>query len=297
MASNSLVQRENRVDFSQLLSNLVSQFITLLFTCAVIFALYVGWRLRSEQIITAENGIGYALGIIGGVLMLLLLLYPLRKRIRSLSNIGSVKVLFKIHMLFGILGPLLILFHSSFRLGSLNSSVALICMLLVAGSGLVGRYLYKRINKGLYGVKIKLSEFELAVINIESQLSKLDSNMHERLSTYEEATIKPSSGLFSSIIGFFKGQIYTRLYFKKEDKILSAAIAKESAANGWSDKLSKNVHKEARKLLSRYFLTQRQASVFIVSERLFALWHVLHLPLFFMMIISGVIHVFAVHMY
>ena len=45
-------------------------------------ALYFGWVIRDEGYITAEAGLGYALGIIGGSLMLLLLLYPLRKRLR-----------------------------------------------------------------------------------------------------------------------------------------------------------------------------------------------------------------------
>jgi hypothetical protein len=36
---------------------------------------------------------------------------------------------------------------------------------------------------------------------------------------------------------------------------------------------------------------------FSFYERLFALWHVLHLPIFLLMIISALFHVLAVHMY
>ena len=36
---------------------------------------------------------------------------------------------------------------------------------------------------------------------------------------------------------------------------------------------------------------------FSFYERLFALWHVFHLPIFFMMVISALVHVLAVHMY
>ena len=42
----------------------------------------VGWFLRDRQYISPAEGIGYWLGIIGGSLMLTLLLYPLRKRIK-----------------------------------------------------------------------------------------------------------------------------------------------------------------------------------------------------------------------
>ena len=42
--------------------------------------------------------------------------------------------------------------------------------------------------------------------------------------------------------------------------------------------------------------TRRVAS-FEGFERLFSLWHALHIPLIFMMIIAAVIHVIAVHVY
>jgi hypothetical protein len=32
-------------------------------------------------------------------------------------------------------------------------------------------------------------------------------------------------------------------------------------------------------------------------ERLFSLWHALHLPLFFMLLVAGIVHVIAVHVY
>jgi hypothetical protein len=52
-------------------------------------------------------------------------------------------------MIMGIGGPLLILMHSTFQVGSLNAAVALYSMLLVAGSGVVGRFIYVRVHRGL----------------------------------------------------------------------------------------------------------------------------------------------------
>jgi hypothetical protein len=64
---------------------------------------------------------------------------------RSLRTFGSVVFWFRLHMTLGLIGPTLILFHANFRLGSLNSNVAMFAMLLVAASGIVGRYLYRKI--------------------------------------------------------------------------------------------------------------------------------------------------------
>ena len=55
--------------------------------------------------------------------------------------------------------------------------------------------------------------------------------------------------------------------------------------------------KEVLDSVNRYTLALRRAAAFKLYERLFSLWHILHLPLFIMMIITAVIHIFAVHMY
>ncbi len=110
-----------------------------------------------SRFITPETGLGYCLGIVGGSMMILLLIYPARKRMQSLAPIGSVKAWFQIHMVLGVLGPLLVLFHSNFRTGATNSNVALYCMLLVSGSGLIGRYFYSRIHTEMSGSQESLA--------------------------------------------------------------------------------------------------------------------------------------------
>ena len=52
-----------------------------------------------------------------------------------------------------------------------------------------------------------------------------------------------------------------------------------------------------KKEIARYVLALRKITAFKLYERLFSLWHLFHLPLFFMMLITAVVHIFAVHMY
>ena len=117
------------------------------FSLVVVALLYVGWNFPTERYITPKRGMGYALGIIGGSLMLLLL-YSLRKRYTWLRFLGPTPSWFRFHMVLGILGPLCILYHSNFTTGATNSNVALFAMLTVAGSGLIGRYIYAHIHHG-----------------------------------------------------------------------------------------------------------------------------------------------------
>ncbi|HJV61433.1 MAG TPA: hypothetical protein VJ743_10850, partial [Albitalea sp.] len=99
------------------------------------------WRFSRLGWFTAGDRTGYWLGVAGGVAMLLLFSYPLRKYVRVLHRWGQVKWWFWVHMALGITGPLLILVHSTFRVGSLNAAVALYSMLIVALSGIVGRFI------------------------------------------------------------------------------------------------------------------------------------------------------------
>jgi len=41
----------------------------------------------------------------------------------------------------------------------------------------------------------------------------------------------------------------------------------------------------------------RRVAELATYERLFSLWHLLHLPLFFMLLVAGVVHIVAVHVY
>ena len=68
---------------------------------------------------------------------------------------------FAVHMVLGIGGPVLVLAHSTFHMRSTNAAVALICMLVVAGSGIIGRFLYVKVHRGLYGEKLSLQELQV----------------------------------------------------------------------------------------------------------------------------------------
>ena len=175
---------------------------THLFTLGVTIVLLIGWSKRDSNYLSAETGTGYALGIIGGSLMLVLLLYPLSKNSRILSRIMPIRVWFLIHMLFGIIGPVLILFHSNFHMGSANSSFALISMLLVAGSGLIGRYIYTRIHHGLYGSRKTLQDLKQKTESEHSDLLVLyagDEALSSQLKKLEDKSLQQYKTLSTSL--------------------------------------------------------------------------------------------------
>lgn len=264
-----------------------------LFLTTIAVVLFLGWSRRDDNYLSAETGIGYLLGIIGASLMILLLLYPLSKHMPLLTRLMPIRYWFGVHMIFGILGPTMILFHSNFHLGSTNSSIALICMLLVAGSGLIGRYIYTHIHHGLYGSRITLKELKLELENNHSQLLgqyDLDKSISEDLSNMEVKAMQPYRNLLASL-----SQIsYLALNAGHLTKTIAKQVKRHHAELNNHDKHNSSSIVRA---INTYTNTLRRIAAFTLYERLFSLWHILHLPLFIMMIFTSIIHIFAVHMY
>ncbi len=281
-------------------TNLRQHLGALVFFGTVILVLWMGWENRDYRYLTAKNGLGYALGIVGGVLMLVLLLYPARKRLRFMRKLGPVKYWFKTHMMLGVLGPACILFHADFHLGSLNSNIALGCMLMVASSGLIGRYIYSKIHYGLYGGKATLeqlrSDKEHAGGYLEA-LFALAPGLGERLRTYEAAVLNKPAGVLGSALRRVTLSVRGRWAYLVMLRKLRAALRLELKHKRMTEAEVLKHSRSARLYLSAYLATIERITVFGFYERIFSLWHVLHMPLFLMMLVSGIVHVVAVHMY
>jgi hypothetical protein len=295
VAQEKVKQRRIQLD-----TPLLSRLAGILFFSVMAWILYRGWQLREEHYLIAEKGAGYALGIIGGVLMLLLLLYPLRKHWRAIRNWGPISLWFRTHMVFGVVGPTLILFHANFGLGSLNSNVALFCMLLVAGSGIFGRFFYTRIHYGLYGSKATLQEISAIASDSASQLAWLnsaDETFSTHLRSIEAMAMDTDTGLLHSLARWTKYTATAWWHYWRLLRIATAVIQRIAANENWDKRQQREQRRNTRAYLKTYFSAARKVLEFNFYERLFALWHVVHLPFFFMMLLSGVIHVIAVHMY
>ncbi|MCS7011952.1 MAG: hypothetical protein N2049_07305 [Anaerolineales bacterium] len=115
-----------------------------------IYALVV-WQTRA---IPAAGGFfGHALGILGFLLMLMTeTLYSLRKRARR-ARWGRMADWLQFHIFTGIVGPYLVLLHTSWKFNGLAGVVTALTVLIVI-SGFIGRYIYTRIPRTLDGVEM-----------------------------------------------------------------------------------------------------------------------------------------------
>ena len=268
--------------------------------------LLAGWVSRDQRYLVAESGIGYWFGIIGGSMMLILLIYPLRKRFRRWAMIGSVKSWFRIHMILGLAGPVIIIFHSGFKLGSFNSSVAFFCMLTVALSGLVGRKLYEGIHHGLYGSKVRFEEFYSGdkLASMLLRRTGIDRRQHEdedeefpgderrlgsRRANTDDSSVADEYGEIEEQLTNLHTGVNRSLGFYRS---MNSRIKKLRRQIDRSD-----LNQEAKNLIYLRLKDLRAICSLGTKEILFSYWHILHLPLFIMLILSGLVHVAAVHLY
>jgi len=274
--------------------------MTIIFAGFLIFLLYVAFINRSEAIWTAENGWGYGFGVAGGVMMLLLLLYPMSKKWRAMTRHLSVKFWFRVHMVFGVLGPVLILMHSSYRLGSMNGRVAFFCMLIVAISGLFGRYFYTRIHYGLYGRKATFESLRADSKELNKKLGplfELKPKAQELLREHEERALLLPTGLIDSAVHWLTTRLRAVRLYRTVIRSLNAKLLAAGKLKGWErDKVRRKQLFMRQKMVAHNRLIRQMLELHFY-ERLFAIWHLMHLPLFIMLIITGFVHVYAVHAY
>ena len=271
--------------------------ILYLFLAALVL---LAWQITRLGYFESGDDVGYWLGVVGGTMMLLLFSYPLRKYVRFMHGWGKVKWWFLVHMTLGIGGPFIILIHSTFHLRSLNATVAFFSMLIVAGSGVIGRFLYVRIHRGLHGQRSNLVELQrqagLAEGEVKSRL-RFAPEVAERLLAFEARALAPAAGwpaLLARVVFLPMRQRYVETASIHELNVRLRAIAVERA---WSSEHLRRRRRHVRNLTRRYLLSIVRVAQFTAYERLFALWHVLHVPFVYLLILTVVFHIFAVHAY
>jgi hypothetical protein len=272
----------------------------LVWTIVVAAILYWGSHAHLDRYIAPQRGLGYGLGIAGGSMMILLLIYSARKRVSWLRWLGSIPTWFEIHMTLGVIGPVLVLFHANFSLGATNSNVALFCMLLVSGSGVAGRYMYTRLHAHLDSHEDTLEELKAVGARLASQTTNIAflPGLLEAIERVEKRYIEPPHSALLRIPHLLTGGIRSamaRWIIRRETQLavrraqlqgsrLVAAHAQRLAA-------------AARTYSKRRLDAGRRMTEYQVYARLFSYWHVLHLPLFFMLLAAGIVHVVAINIY
>ncbi|HJV68690.1 hypothetical protein [Ideonella sp.] len=265
----------------------------LAWTLLVVASAWVAGRALQ---LDAGSDAGYWIGVAGGAAMLALFVYPLRKRVPALRHLGATRHWFVFHMLMGVAGPWLILVHCNFRIGSMNAAVALFSMLIVAASGVVGRYLYGHVHRGLDGRHAELAELRAKLEATHEKLAvslSLAPLVRERLFGFEQAALTAPAG--NALALLWASARAARSARHDVRSLIDQALA--AAPQTLEAKRRRQIRAHWRRQTTLHIEQTLGVVQLRAWERLFALWHVLHLPFVYVMVACAIAHVVAVHAY
>jgi hypothetical protein len=269
-----------------------------LFCAAVAFvllAVFGGWEyygaplatrgyLPAHALLRPSGAVGLTLGVSGVIAMLGTLPYALRKRWKRMSKLGAMKNWLEVHIFFGVVGPVLITFHTSFKFNGLIS-VGYWLMMTVWASGFVGRYLYVRIPKTIRGVDVSRREVEdrLTALREELRSSPVAEAARRHVDAFE-TSIDRDCRRAHGVVDLFFGDVRERV------RLLILARRLSSAG------IDTDTLRDCIALAAERATLARRALHLQRSHQLFEAWHVFHRPLVFGMFLIVGVHV-AVALY
>ena len=214
---------------------------------------------------------GQGLGVVGTFLIFFgVSMYILAKRYGFLERFIRLKYLLEFHIFLCTLGPILILFHTTFKFGGIVS-IAFWSMVAVVLSGVIGRFIYIQIPRTIEGRELSLNEVRNEQDDLGNFFTQTMSSNQEAFDFYN--SIKSDS--YKGVGGYFKKNSRIRKFLK---------LLKE---NGFS----KNQIKEIKTNLNKEILLSIRIQRLELMRKLFRYWHVAHMPFALIMLIIVIIHV------
>lgn len=219
--------------------------------------------------------VGHGLGLLGSAMILLLLLYSLRKRVKLLNRLGDLSVWLRYHIFLGVAGPVLITLHTSGKIGGLVA-ISYWSMAAVALSGVFGRYLYQQIPRNVLGEAMSSDAVESRNEEILVELAGTHGLDDRALGALERAALAPvenhSAVWALAVLPWHNLRLRSRLRVWMRDGNLQ-------------------INKDATELARIWVLQTRRLHLFHTIRDLFHYWHVFHKPFAIIMIVVMLIHV------
>lgn len=247
----------------------------------VITLLYLGLVMRLNQVPPAGDLLGHGLGIAGFLLMLATeTLYSLRKRSRR-ARWGRMSSWLRFHIFTGLVGPYLVLLHTSWKFNGLAGVVTAL-MIVVVLSGIVGRYIYTAVPRTADGLVVEAAELEREIAAAEAGLQEwlasrpqADQQWVQRLATLPDAA---GGGLLLVLGRTFLEWEYRLAWWRERRRmgVLERAQARELDG-----------------LLRQRRSLHRQVASLAMARRMLATWHTVHIPIGMVLFTAAFVHIGA----
>lgn len=244
----------------------------------VITVLYLFIIVTQGGIPGAREFFGHSFGVVGFILMLMTeFLYSQRKRSRS-ARWGKMATWLQFHIFTGIVGPYLVLLHSSWKFNGLAGVVTLL-MTVVVLSGFVGRYIYTAVPRSADGAVLESDELEQTIAGIETSLQDW-LTAYPRTATQLQPLLAGAAGGQSEL-----GMIFGRGLREWQTRFQWWQLKNQLQG------LPREQVNQLQDLINRRQTLQRQIASLAMARRLLALWHAVHVPIGMTLFFSATVHI------
>lgn len=238
-----------------------------------------------------SRGLWLLFGWIGTGMMTLMMLYTLRKRGGTVGRLGerlgTMRVWLNAHMFLGVMGPVFIVFHTTFKFNGIIGT-SFWCMVVTAVFGVLGRYIYLQIPRSITGAELKEKDIGLLIEGLEAEIELRSKGLK-------------ASAFLSEISAPVKAEsmrpVRALLYMMWNDTVnrLKVRRIKRELKDRYG--LSPRVRAALGALLGRKSALIRKRNFLSTSQRLLHYWHVLHIPLAIVMFLIMFIHIAVYYMF
>jgi len=222
---------------------------------------------------------GHGLGVAGSALMVLMLLYSVRKRIPVLRRYGELRVWLHLHIFCGVVGPLLVILHSSFKVQGLVA-LSFWSMIVVATSGFVGRYLYLQVPRRRSGDELTLEETEALCERLRAKLREtfgMTADELDQLDTLIGKDLANGRGVLRALAVTLRDRFVLRRRLRR--------FARQHRVR------DRRLLAQLTRTLERQAYLERRIHFWRELQGLFYGWHLFHKPFAVIMYLFMILHV------
>lgn len=247
-----------------------------------------GYLKEYPVVYEPSKGIWHPIGWIGTGMMVVMMLYSLRKRIGLFRSSGSLRHWLSAHMFLGIMGPLLVTFHTTFKFRGIIAT-SFWSMIITMIFGILGRYIYVQIPRSLAGAELKVQDIERIIQSVDTRLGEYSKGVNiadlSKVIDFVDRTSEDTS-LIKSLLFMLQTDIVIPYRLYQLNRVLRK-----------NHHLPHKVRRRIDFLLKKKAALIRKRNYLSTSHRLLHYWHIFHIPLAIVMFLIMILHIVVYYLF
>ena len=246
-----------------------------------ITAIYLGVVGRLQAVPAASSLFGHGIGVIGFLLMLSTeTLYSLRKRSRQ-ARWGRTASWLRFHIFTGLVGPYMVLLHTSWKFNGLAGLVTLMTIVVVT-SGFIGRYIYTAVPRTADGLMLEASDLQAQIASAEAELQSWLASQPEAVQALAGRPAASPQVPENQLL-LVLGRPWIEWDYRRQWRRMVQQLDPATRAQA----------RQLEVLIQRRRSLQRQTASLAAARRLLGVWHAVHIPIGLALFAAAFVHIGA----